>query len=51
MQYTVFGQIYEGLDVLDKIVSVEKTYSDSGELSVPVNDVIIDTIEVTTYNK
>lgn len=51
MQYTVFGQIYEGLDVLDQIVSVEKTYSSAGELSVPVKDVIIDTIEVTTYSK
>ena len=50
MQYTVFGQVYEGLDVLDKIASVETTTSYSGEDSVPVNDVIIESIEVTTYS-
>ena len=49
MQYTVFGQMYEGFDVLDKIAKVEKTYSSSGELSVPVEDVIVEKITVTEY--
>ena len=48
-QYTVFGQVYEGMDVVDKIASVEKSMSATGELSVPVEDVVIESVEVTTY--
>lgn len=57
LQYTVFGQVYEGLDVLDKIAAT-KTASvpliidgiEYGEQDdKPVEDVIIETIEVTTY--
>lgn len=48
--YTVFGQVVDGMDVVDKIVKVEKTISTSGELSVPVEDVIIESIEVKTQN-
>ncbi len=49
-QYTVFGQVYEGMEVVDNIVKIDKTMSSSGELSVPVEDVIIESIEVSTYN-
>lgn len=49
MQYTVFGQVYEGMDVVDKIAAVETETSSSGEQSKPVEDVIIESIEVTTY--
>ena len=44
--YTVFGQVVDGMDVVDKIVKVKKNLSETGELSVPVNDVIIESIEV-----
>lgn len=46
--YTVFGQVISGMDVVDKIAKVEKTQSSSGELSVPVEDIIIESIEVKT---
>lgn len=49
MKYTVFGQVYEGIDVVDKIASVETELSSSGETSKPVEDVVIENIEVTTY--
>lgn len=49
MKYTVFGQMYEGFDVLDKIAKVEKTYSSSGELSVPLEDIIVEKITITEY--
>lgn len=51
LSYTVFGQVYEGMDVVDKIVKVEKTLSSTGEESVPVEDVIMESIEVSTYNQ
>jgi len=46
--YTVFGQVVEGLDVVDAIANVEKTYSSQGELSTPLEKIIIDSIDVTT---
>lgn len=49
LQYTVFGQVFEGIEVVDKIAGVETEVSSSGEKSKPVEDVIIESIEVTTY--
>ena len=43
--YTVFGQVVEGMDVVDKIAKVEVTGSEN---STPVEDVIIESIEVKT---
>ena len=42
-EYTVFGQVYEGMDVVDRIAAVETDESDK-----PVEDVVIENIEVTT---
>lgn len=44
--HTVFGQVYEGLDVLDAIAAVEVDADDK-----PVNDVIIEKINVFKYQK
>lgn len=49
MQYTVFGQVFEGMEVVDQIASVETKLSNSNEKSKPVEDVVIESIEVTTY--
>lgn len=49
LNYTVFGQVFEGIDVVDKIASVEVEASSSGEMSSPTKDVVIESIEVTTY--
>lgn len=43
--YCVFGQVTEGLDVLDKIKAV-KTGNKAGHQDVPVEDVIIEKIEI-----
>ena len=40
-QYTIFGFVTEGLDVIDKIASVE-----TGDGDKPINDIVIETIEV-----
>lgn len=46
--HTVFGQVYEGLDVLDAVAAVEVTDPNSENFK-PVKDVIIDKINVTEY--
>lgn len=42
--HTVFGQVYSGMDVVDAIAAVE-----TGTNNKPVADVIIESIEITTY--
>lgn len=44
--YIIFGNIVEGLDTLDKIAEVEVSASMMGEMSVPVEPVMINTIEI-----
>ena len=44
--HTVFGQVYEGMDVIDAIAAVETDDSDK-----PVEAVKITSIEVTTYTE
>lgn len=48
--YTVFGQVYEGFDVLDKISAAEVTDNGSDEQSKPVQDIIISNVKVYSYN-
>lgn len=43
-QYTVFGQVYEGMDIVEAISAVETDSSDK-----PVTDVVIESIEITQY--
>lgn len=45
-QYTVFGQVYDGMDVVDAISDMETDDSDK-----PVTDVVIDSIEIKQYKK
>ena len=40
-QYTIFGKVTDGIDVIDKIASVE-----TGEGDRPVNDVVIKSVEI-----
>ena len=42
--HTVFAQVYDGMDIVDKIAEVETDDNDK-----PNEDVIIKSIEVTTY--
>lgn len=42
--YTVFGQVYEGMEVVDEIAKTETDGSDK-----PTKDVVIESIEVTEY--
>ena len=43
--YTIFGQVYDGLDVVDEIYSVRTDSNDR-----PLTDVIVKSIEITTYS-
>ena len=40
-QYTIFGFVNDGLDIIDKIASVE-----TGDGDKPVNDVVIESVEI-----
>jgi cyclophilin family peptidyl-prolyl cis-trans isomerase len=42
--HTVFGQVYDGMDIVDAIAAVETGTNDK-----PKADVIIESIEILTY--
>lgn len=45
--YTVFGQVYEGMDVVDAIADVEvKASEEGGEASTPTEDITIESVKV-----
>lgn len=46
--HTVFGQVYEGYDVLDAVAGVELIDEDNG---IPVEPVIIESIRVFDYSR
>ena len=45
--YTIFGQVVEGLEVVDALANVPVTTSPSGERSQPVDPPVIERIEIT----
>lgn len=45
--YTIFGHVSEGMNVIDTIASQEVTYGNSGEQSTPVDPVKITSIEIS----
>lgn len=48
MQYTIFGQVIDGMDIVDKIASVETSKAQQSK-DKPLTDVVIESIEVTEY--
>ena len=49
---TVFGQTYEGFDVIDKLTDLEVEIStEDEERKIPVEDIMIKTIEIETYSQ
>ena len=46
--YTVFGHTVEGFDVIDKISAVEVTANMAGEVSQPVEEIIIENVAIMT---
>ncbi len=45
-QYTVFAQVYEGMDVVGKMAKVQ-----TGQNDKPVKDVILQSVEIVEYSK
>lgn len=44
--YTVFGYVIEGMDVVEKIMKVEKVVGGDGAMSSPKTDVVIESITI-----
>lgn len=44
--YTVFGQVYDGMDVVNKIAKVQ-----TGQNDKPVKDVVLESVEIVSYAK
>lgn len=50
MSYTVFGQVFEGQDVVDAIAAATvEVNSQTGEESSPNPQIILNSVEITTY--
>lgn len=47
--YTVFGQVFEGMNVVDAIAKVEKNESSTGELSVPKETITVEKVVISIY--
>lgn len=47
--YTVFGQVYDGYDVLEAIASCEVESNAYSEKSKPVEEIVISSVKVTKY--
>ncbi|MBP7967561.1 peptidylprolyl isomerase, partial [Candidatus Woesebacteria bacterium] len=46
-QYTIFGKVTSGMDIVDKIAEKEVKESASGEMSKPVDPVKVENIKIT----
>ncbi len=44
--YVIFGQVIEGLDTLDKIAETEVQASQVGEMSSPVEEIVVKSIKI-----
>lgn len=49
--FTVFGQVYEGFEVLDKLSSVEVMTGRDGKLDKPKTEIIIESVKITEYKE
>lgn len=47
--YTVFGQVYESFDVLEAIASAEVTTNMNGDMTRPVDDIIINSVKIIDF--
>ncbi len=45
--YAAFGKVIDGMEVVDKFATVERTANSLGEKAVPVEDIVIENMEVT----
>ena len=45
-QYAAFGQVIEGMEVVDSFLEVERTMGNDGDISKPVDPIVIEKAEV-----
>lgn len=49
-QMTVFGQVYEGLDIVDKLSSLETETEENSKYKIPKEDIMIISVEIGEYS-
>jgi len=50
-QYTVFGQVFSGMEAVNAIAAVEVVEADNGEMSKPLNEVFMNKVEIKVYGE
>lgn len=46
--YAAFGKVIDGMDVVDKFATVERSMNSIGEKAVPVEDIVIESMQIQT---
>ena len=49
--YTVFGQVYDGFDVIESVSAVKVEDNGMGEVSKPVQEITISSVKVYEYTE
>ncbi len=49
--YTVFGQVYEGFDVIDSISACEVKANEHDEVSLPIQTITINSVKISEYSE
>jgi len=44
--YVIFGQVISGMDIVDKIAEAPVIKNNYGELSKPINPIVINSVEI-----
>lgn len=49
-QMTVIGQVYEGMDVVEKLASLEVEENEDSVYKIPKDDIMVDSVKTDTYH-
>lgn len=49
-KYTIFAQVFDGMDIVHSIADAKTFDGENGQMDKPQEDIVIESIEITTYN-